>query len=299
MPSLRQWIGAVTLCLMLVATIIAMLYKPQPADSMQAPEAQDNVLTVADTLPELVLRPFDPNTADSLTLIGVGLKPWQVHNLLQYRRKGGRWRQPDDFARLYGLSDSAFRALRPYIAIDTLPFYQERQLRKALRDSVRRTDSIYRDSLYRAHSDSLYPARRIKKDTVLDLNAADTTELLLIRGIGPFAARSILRYRAQLGGYYSPDQLHELARQDARLATLDTLTAFFFATPDSIRPLNVNHCSVRRLASHPYLNYTQAEAIYDLRHKRLAIRSIDEIRLLPCFTADDITRLTPYLDFSK
>ena len=48
------------------------------------------------------LRPFDPNTADSATMVSLGMRPWQAHNAMQYRRAGGRWRQPDDFARLYG-----------------------------------------------------------------------------------------------------------------------------------------------------------------------------------------------------
>ena len=48
------------------------------------------------------LFPFNPNEADSATLLRLGLKPWQVRNLLKYRRKGGRWRSADDFRRLYG-----------------------------------------------------------------------------------------------------------------------------------------------------------------------------------------------------
>ena len=63
------------------------------------------------------LFPFNPNEADSATLLRVGLKPWQVRNLLKYRRKGGRWRSADDFRRLYGLTEEEFQRLRPYIII--------------------------------------------------------------------------------------------------------------------------------------------------------------------------------------
>ena len=242
--------------------------------------------------------PFDPNTADSITLISVGLTPRQTHGLLQYRRKGGRWRRADDFARLYGLTDSAFQVLRPYIAIDTMPFWREKEIRRTLRDSARRADSLLRDSIYRAQYVARYGEPRPKRDTILDLNSADTSELTLIRGIGPFIARRIIRYREQLGGYYSPQQLHDLAREDARLCGLDTLTRYFFATIDSIRPIPVNHSSVRRLASHPYLTYTQAEAIYEMRRRKINLKSIDEIRKISSLTSDDITRLTPYLDFT-
>ena len=50
----------------------------------------------------LRLHYFDPNTADSLSLLELGLKPWQAKNLLRYREKGGRYREPADFRKLYG-----------------------------------------------------------------------------------------------------------------------------------------------------------------------------------------------------
>jgi DNA uptake protein ComE-like DNA-binding protein len=295
MPSREQIIGAIALGLMLVATIGILWLVPKPAAPAMtavAPESVDS------TAVQPVLRPFDPNTADSLTLIGIGLTPRQTHSLMQYRRKGGRWRNADDFARLYGLSDSAFQVLRPYIAIDTLPFWREKEIRRALRDSARRADSLLRDSIYRAQYTARYGEPRPKRDTILDLNTADTTELMLIRGIGPFTARRIIRYREQLGGYYSPEQLRDLAREDTRLSGLDTLTHCFVATPDSIRPMQVNYCSVRNLANHPYISFTQAQAIYELRRRKINLKNIDEIKKIDCLSEKDIERLRPYLDFS-
>lgn len=298
MPSREQIIGAIALGLMLVLTIIILCFVPRPALPEMTGVEPTATEVASDSSIVSALRPFDPNTADSLTLLGVGLSPRQTHSLLQYRRKGGRWRSADDFQRLYGLSDSAFQVLRPYIAIDTMPFWREKELRRTLRDSARRADSLLRDSIYHAQYAARYGEPRLKRDTLLDLNSADTADLLLIRGIGPFIARRIIRFREQLGGYYSPQQLHELAREDARLSSLDTLTRYFFATADSIRPIPVNHASVKRLANHPYLSYTQAEAIYEIRRRKINLKNIDEIRKIECFTPEDIDRLIPYLDFS-
>ena len=50
------------------------------------------------------LFPFDPNTADSTQLLQLGLQRWQVRNIYRYRRAGGIYRRPQDFARLYGLT---------------------------------------------------------------------------------------------------------------------------------------------------------------------------------------------------
>ena len=44
------------------------------------------------------LFPFDPNTADSTTLLRLGLVPWQVRNIYKYRAAGGIYRSKEDFA---------------------------------------------------------------------------------------------------------------------------------------------------------------------------------------------------------
>ena len=60
---------------------------------------------------------FDPNTIDSVNAIRLGLPEKQVKSLLHYRLKGGYFKSPDDFARLYGLSPELFSLLRPYVQV--------------------------------------------------------------------------------------------------------------------------------------------------------------------------------------
>lgn len=160
--------------------------------------------------------------------------------------------------------------------------------RQARWDSMRIADSLWRDSVGWKYT------KRVKKDTVIDLNHCDTTELLLIRGIGPFVARQIIQYREQLGGFYSPDQLTDepLAR-----FRLDTLLTHFIANPADLRTLSVNSCSADALQHHPYLRYNQAKAIYTLRRQRVRLHSIDELHSLPDLTDSTLTRIAPYLSF--
>lgn len=63
------------------------------------------------------LFPFDPNTATAEELQQLGLAPFQVRNIIKYRSKGGVYRSPMDFARLYGLTRKQYRELEPYITI--------------------------------------------------------------------------------------------------------------------------------------------------------------------------------------
>ena len=156
------------------------------------------------------------------------------------------------------------------------------------RDSARVADSLWRDSM------GIHYTKRIKKDTIIDLNHCDTTDLLFIRGIGHYAATQIILYRERLGGYYSPSQLTDEALANCHL---DTLLAHFTADQTDVQRLNVNSCSTGSLQRHPYLRYEQAKAIYSLRRQRLRLNSIDDLRSLSELTAADLDRLAPYLSF--
>ncbi len=298
----KQGIGLLLFLAFVLTLRLFIHFLPSPsAENRPVEDTLQSLQTERDTV---ILRPFDPNTADSLTLAQLGLRPWQIHNLIRYREKGGRFRLADDFRRLYGLTDSAFKALLPYIAIDTMPFFIERQER-ILRDSLRR-DSIHH--IYEARHDSIERARQArrdsllktgqiheKKDTVIELNTADTNDLQYIRGIGGYTARQIIRYRDQLGGYYHPDQLREIKQLDYVL--WDSVTPHLTADTALIHRINVQTASVEQLNRHPYIRFTQAKAIYETRRRRIRLSGMDD--LCPAvLTQEEAGRLRPYLDFT-
>ena len=171
---------------------------------------------------------------------------------------------------------------------DSLRRAEWKRIRQQQYDSFRVADSLWRDSV------GWHRAAHVKKDTILDLNHCDTTELQYIRGIGRYTALQIVRYREQLGGFYTPAQLTDEPFSKVRL---DTLLAHFTADPKDVQLIRVNSCSIDRLQRHPYLRYSQAKAIYTLRRKHVRLQNIDELRALPELTDQDLTRLAPYLCF--
>jgi len=155
-------------------------------------------------------------------------------------------------------------------------------------DSIRVADSIWRDSV------GIPFIPRFKKDTVLDLNHCDTTELQYIRGIGRYTAVQIVQYRERLGGFYSPEQLTD---EVFGKLSLDTLLHHFTADAKDITPLRINSCDISTLQRHPYLRYEQAKAIYNLRRKQLRLTSLDDLRALPELSDSALQRIAPYLCF--
>lgn len=220
--------------------------------------------------------PFDPNTADSSQLLRLGLRPWQVRNIYRYRAAGGIYRQPSDFARLYGLTQKEYRELEPYIRI--APDYQPAANRYATDNSVRR-DSV------RPH----YPAKLQLSETI-DLNTADTALLKRVPGIGSYFAREVIHYRQRLGGFYSADQLLEI--EDFPEKALS-----YFVVRGEPSKIDINRLSLNQLKRHPYINYYQAKAIADYRRLRGPLKSLSDLRLLNDFTPDDLERLAHYVEF--
>ena len=46
---------------------------------------------------QAVLKEFDPNLADSIELLQLGLSPYVARNVIKYREKGGRFPTPEYF----------------------------------------------------------------------------------------------------------------------------------------------------------------------------------------------------------
>lgn len=292
----EQWLGVVLLTVLIVGILVLVKeFKPQNEvavswanDSVKTQFAdyqnkQDSVRKETwkkrysyDTI-EIHMQMFDPNTADSSTLVHLGFKPWQAKNILKYRAKGGRYSKAEDIKRLYGMTDSMYQALRPYISI--------------VREQL---DSVEQDTM---KMDSLAKRVSINKDTILNLRTADTTELKMIRGIGSYRARQIVRYREQLGGFVRVEQVMEVTGMDQMVE--DSVLRWFVLDSVVVEKIRVNHVSAQRLSKHPYLRFEQAKAIYELRRKKIRLNSVNDLESIDCIDEKTLEKISPYLNFDK
>lgn len=223
------------------------------------------------------LSAFDPNTADSTLLLSLGLQPWQVRSIYRYRAKGGIYRQPSDFARLYGLTVKQYKELLPYIHIS---------------DEYKPAAEVYgrTDAVRSGHDTLRYPVK-LQPGQYVTLDDADTASLRKVPGIGRYYASRIVRYRNDLGGYVSVAQLSEIE------GIPEAALSYFRVTGGAVRKLNLNRLTLNELKHHPYINFYQARRIIDYRRLKGPLHSIDDLRLLKDFSQRDIERLRPYVEF--
>ena len=200
----------------------------------------------------------------------------------------------------------------PVADADTVRVVQKNYTRTYTRDTVRREYREYRktekprstagytpkyerkepDTLRRDTLKINRYAAKVRPDSPVDLNGADSTLLVTLPGIGPVYASRILRYREQLGGFTGTSQLAELE------GLPDSLMEWFIIG-DTVptRRIMVNKASVAELRRHPYLNFYQARAIVEFRSERGRLKGPEQLSLMEEFTARDLERIIPYLDF--
>lgn len=254
---------------------------PTPSNATRKTAAKSNTYYASYTPKQVERFYFDPNTADSTQLLRLGLQPWQVRNIYKYRAAGGIYRQPLDFAKLYGLTIKQYHELEPYIRIsnDYLPA-----------STLIKNETKYSKTAIKDTTGYRRPIK-IKSTEHIILNTADTTALITIPGIGPYYARQIVQYGNRLGGYVSVDQLDEIEDFPSEAKK------YLVIQDPAPKKLNINKLSLNELKRHPYINFYMAKAITDYRRLHGTITSLNELQLVKDFTPETIKRLTPYVAY--
>ena len=183
------------------------------------PDYTNNRSSAVHPKKEIRLATFDPNMADSTTFLSLGLPSWMASNILRYRNRQGRFRRPEDFRKIYGLTEEQYRTLLPYIRIAEEPTSPDTSRLLVVQATAQH------DTLMKYHP-----------GIIIDLNQADTTELKKIPGIGSRIAQSIVNRRRLLGGFYQIEQLEEIRLK------VEKLRSWFSVDATQIHRININKC---------------------------------------------------------
>ncbi len=212
---------------------------------------------------------FDPNTASEADLLRLGLPQTQVARLLRYREKGGYFFEKTDFRKLYGLRETDYQRLEPYIAIA-------------------RVETPVRPATYAGGTREATPVE------MLDINAAPASAWQQLPGIGAYRAQQIVRFREKLGGFVSPAQVAETrGLPDSIFQKIQGLLRL--ETPP-FRPLNLNTATVAEFNAHPYFSFKQGQLIVAYREQHGAFARVQDLEKIAAFTDRTwLNRVAAYL----
>jgi competence protein ComEA len=135
------------------------------------------------SLEDIVVIPFefDPNELTGEGFKKLGLKQKTIQTILHYREKGGRFREPGDLKKIWGISETEAKRLMPYVVIA-----------KFNKPTVYKTIELPRSM----------PASIL-------INQVTAADLLLIPGFTKPLAGRMIKFRDKIGGFQSLEQIRK------------------------------------------------------------------------------------------
>ncbi|TDO03091.1 helix-hairpin-helix domain-containing protein [Sunxiuqinia elliptica] len=227
-----------------------------------------------------VLFPFDPNMIDSLALDSLKLPLGIKRNLLKYRDKGGRFYKATDFGKLYGVTDSIYAQLEPYIVVE-----------KAFSKTIALEEDVVLDKPKKQYQAPVHHKK--ERPELIELNLATPEELVLLYGIGEVLSKRIVKYRDLLGGFVGLEQLSEV--YGLKPETIKKILPYLELDTSLVTQINVNFAETKELARHPYITWELARALVDFRSSNGFIHDLQLVRSNGLINDRDFQRISPYL----
>ncbi len=137
----------------------------------------------------------------------------------------------------------------------------------------------------------LYQIRKI------ELNSADTSDIKTVPLFGSKRAAALVKYRDQLGGLHSLEQLQEVFVLQS--IPKDLLEKYFTIDTTIIIPININSADYKTMVAHPYLDSYLTKTLINHREKNGKIMSFQEIQEVTHAYLELIEKLKPYIIFNN
>lgn len=219
---------------------------------------------------------FDPNTATLLDFMKMGFSEKQAESIINYRTKGGTFNKKEDFAKLYVVDDKLYKIFEPYI-------------------SINKRDQAESDVKFAIEVEDINSFRAVSNTKILiEINNADSMQLLSIKGIGPVFASRILKYRNRLGGFCNKEQLKEVYGIDS--TRYPQISEQVRVDTSLIRKIDINIATLKELQKHPYLSYYTAKSLIDKRIQSGRFNSISDVEKAFANRKEIINKLRPYIE---
>jgi DNA uptake protein ComE-like DNA-binding protein len=203
---------------------------------------------------------LDINKADFETLRKAGLSDQEVKSFLAYRKSGVTFYGLEDLLKIRSVAAERWKSIEHLLDWPTRP-------------------------------KPLLPTTIVQH--TIDINSADTTQLISVNGIGSVLATRIIKYRNQLGGFYHPHQMKEV--YGLKDSVYQRLADRVIIKPTWSKIL-INTVDFKKLY-HPYLSRKESMIIQNYIDQHRPIRSLDDLRPILAIDTGKWAKLAPYLAF--
>jgi competence protein ComEA len=215
------------------------------------------------------LFPFDPNTLDAAGWKKLGIRERTIQTILNYRNKGGKFRNEKDLAKIWGLSAHDFNRLKPYVKIAA---------------TKENKSSNQPATIYTANKKTIIP---------LDINSADTTAFIALPGIGSKLATRIILFREKLGGFHQVSQVSEVF--GLHDSVYQKLRPHLILNTAIVKKIDINTATLEVLKAHPYIRQKLGALIINYRNEHGPFSKVEEMENIMGIERSDYLKMVPYL----
>ena len=214
---------------------------------------------------------FDPNTLDASGWQKFGIKDKTIASMQKYIAKGGRFREPEDLRKVWGLRDDEKERLIPYVRIAVVeqPTYTKN---------------------YTPYEKKTYEKKII---AMIDINVGDSAAFDELPGIGGGYSRRIINFRNRLGGFYKVEQIAEtFGLPDSVFQKIKPLLKI---SGNDVKKINVNTAKEEELKAHPYIRWQLAKVIAEYKKQHGDFKTLQDLKKIMLINEETYNKISPYL----
>ena len=220
---------------------------------------------------------FNPNNAALEALLNNGIPKYIANNLINFRNKGKIYKTKEELLKVYGMTEEVYLEIEAYI---DLPSQEDNR--------------VYGNFETTSSKSPKKPTFEPKKIESFDINLASKEELIQIRGIGEVFANRIIKYREGLGGFYEVEQLK--TTYGLADSTFQELKKHIYIQEKPLK-IKINEIDINDWKS-SILKLNQKKVIIAYRKQHGNFEQLEDLNNIKILNANDIERLSHYLDFS-
>jgi competence protein ComEA len=217
---------------------------------------------------------FDPNTLSLAGWQSLGISEKTATGIRKYISHGGKFRQPDDLKKIWGLSAAKLDQLLPYVKIVT---------------EEKSTPSFTRYDENKSQQKSAQKA--------IDINLADSAQWESLPGFGAKLSARMVQFRQKLGGFHQIEQVAQL--YGLKDSVFQAVKTRLIITKIPLRQININYDQAVEMKNHPYLGYRLANAIVAYRESHGLYDAIEDIKKIQLIDEKLFNKISPYLTLEK
>lgn len=211
-----------------------------------------------------ISKNFDPNIISVQEMIAFGMPRFLAERIEKYRSKGGKFKQKEDLAKIYDMDAALYQQLEPFIELP---------------ENVTVTKFESKENIAKAKTIERF-----------DINKADTTQLITLKGIASKRAQYIINYREKLGGFFDINQIKEVRGLDS--VAVDEILKYSYVQSPVLKKIAINQTDDFK---HLYLKPWVAKAIVAYRKEHGNFKEIEELKKVKLIDEKTYNNIKPYI----